>query len=79
VLDGVDVLQASLFKELLKVVHGWPHLTLAAACGHHGMLHIRAACLLVDAIIVSHDRGLLTVLLAPFLVALLDILDGDVM
>jgi hypothetical protein len=37
-LDGVGVVQASLLKELLKVVHGWPRLTLAAAhdsCGAH--------------------------------------------
>jgi hypothetical protein len=53
------VIQASLLKELLKVLRGWPHLELATARDLHGMLHARAAYLLVDGtIIVGHCRSL---------------------
>jgi hypothetical protein len=82
VLDGVGVVWACLFKELLEVVHGWPRLMLATAYDHRSVLHVRAACLLLDvAIIVDRDCGLLAVLLVPpiaALCALLSILDGDI-
>jgi hypothetical protein len=82
VLDGVGVVWTSLFEELFEVVCGRPRLTLAAACGHHGVHHTRAACLFVGAtIIIGRGCGLLVVVLAPLLVALgalLGILDGDV-
>jgi hypothetical protein len=74
------VIQASLLKELLKVLRGWPHLELATARDLHGMLHARAAYLLVDStIIVGH--GLLVALFAPLIAAhgsLHCILDGKV-
>jgi hypothetical protein len=81
VLDEVGVVWASLFKELLKVVCGRLRLTHAATCSHRSALHIGAAYLLVDAVVISDSCGLLTALLAPVpaaLGALLGILNGDI-
>jgi hypothetical protein len=52
-LDGVGVVRANLFKEIFEVVCGWLCLTLAAAYDHHGVLHARATCLPVDALLSS--------------------------
>jgi hypothetical protein len=71
---------ASLFKEHLDVARGQPCLMLVVAYSHCGALHVGAACLLIDAIIINHAHSLLMVLLAPLLAALgilLGILDGD--
>jgi hypothetical protein len=82
VLDGVRVVRASLLLELLKVIRGWPHLTLANTCSGHSAHHAGAACLLVvAAVIAGRECGLLTSLLAPLLAALgtlLGILDDDI-
>jgi hypothetical protein len=59
----------SFFKELLEVVRRQSRLTLAVAGGLCGALHVRAACLLVDAAAVI-DRGLLVALFTPLLVSL---------
>jgi hypothetical protein len=77
VLDRVGMVRVSLFKKLLKVVHGRSCLMLAAAYGHRGMLHTSAASLSVDAILVI-GRDLLAVLLVPLLAALLGILECDI-
>jgi hypothetical protein len=76
------MVQANHLKELLKVVRGWPLMSLAAACDSHDAHLDIVACLLVDAAIIT-DRGcgLLAALLAPLLAALgslLGILDDDV-
>jgi hypothetical protein len=52
-LDGVGVVRANLFKEIFEVVCGWLCLTLVAAYDHHGVLHARATCLPVDALLSS--------------------------
>jgi hypothetical protein len=50
-------------------------LMLATTCGGRGAHHVGAVCLLiVVAIVADHVCGPLTVLLAPLLAALLDIL-----
>jgi hypothetical protein len=75
VLDGVGVVWASLLQEILKVIHGWSCLMLATTCGGRGAHHVGVVFLLVVAAIVAdHVCGPLTVLLAPLLAALLDIL-----
>jgi hypothetical protein len=66
VLDGVGVVRASLFKKLFEVVCGWLRLTLAAACDHHGVLHVGATYLPIDATVVI-GCSLLVTLLAPLL------------
>jgi hypothetical protein len=74
------MVRSSLFKELLEVVCGWPRLTLAATRDCHGVLHVGAAYLHVEVIIIV-GCGLLLVLLMPFLVALgalLGVLDGNI-
>jgi hypothetical protein len=74
------MLWASLFKELLKVVCGWPPLALAAACNLRSMAHTGATCSLVDAAIVV-SRGLLAALFSNLLATygtLHGILDGDI-
>jgi hypothetical protein len=68
VLDGVGMVQVSLFEELLKVVHGRLCLMLPAA---HDL------CSLLDVGPIVIGRGLLEVLLASLLAALLGILSGD--
>jgi hypothetical protein len=79
VLDGVGVVQASLLKELLKVVCGRPRLTLAAAYGGRGAHQAGAIRLLVVATIIDgRDCSLLMVLFVPLPSALLGILDDDV-
>jgi hypothetical protein len=66
VLDGVGVVWVSLPKELLEVVHGQSRLTLGTAHGSRGALHVRAACLLVDAnVVAGHGCSLLKMLLVP--------------
>jgi hypothetical protein len=81
VLDGVSMVRTSLLKELLKVVHGWSHLMLAAACDGCGTHNAGGTRLIVDAAIVA-DRncGLLMALLVPLLATLgtlPDILEDD--
>jgi hypothetical protein len=82
VLDGVGVVQTSLLKELLEVVHGRPRMMLAAACCNHDVHHIGAACLLaITTVTISRGCGLFKTLLAPLpatLGTLPSILDGDV-
>jgi hypothetical protein len=60
VLDGVGVVRVSLLKELLKAIHGRPHLMFATTytgrCGHN----IKAALLLVAADITGRRCSLLT-------------------
>jgi hypothetical protein len=73
VLDGVGVVWACFFKELLEVVCRWSCLALAIACGLYGMLYGGAACLLVDATSIL-DCDLLA-LFAPFLAGLGILLD----
>jgi hypothetical protein len=69
VLDGIGVIRANLFKELLKVVRGRPCLAPAAARVLCCMLRARAACQLVDTAVII-DSCLLVVLFAPILAAL---------
>jgi hypothetical protein len=77
--DRVGVVRANLLKELLEVVHGWPRLTLAAAYDSCDTHHNGVACLFVYATaVIGRGCGLLVVLLAPLLAALLDIPDDDV-
>jgi hypothetical protein len=66
VLDGVGMVQASFFEELLEVVYGWSCLALAAADGLYGTLYTRAACSLIDVVIVV-GCDLLVVLFTPLL------------
>jgi hypothetical protein len=63
-LYGVGVVQARFSDELLEVV-----------CGLCGTLHARAACSLVDAVVVV-GRGILATLFAPLLIGL-GTMNGD--
>jgi hypothetical protein len=82
VLDGAGMARASLLKELLKVIYGWPLQTLATVFGSRGAHRDRVACLFPNAaIICSRGCGLLVVLFVPLLAALgalLGVLDDDV-
>jgi hypothetical protein len=69
VLDGVGVIRANLFKELLKVVRGRLCLTPAAARVLCCVLRARAACQLVDTAVIV-GSCLLVMLFAPILAAL---------
>jgi hypothetical protein len=68
VLDGVGVVRACFFKELLEVVHRRSCLVLPVACGLCSVLHDGATCFLIDAIAVDH--GLLAALFVPLLACL---------
>jgi hypothetical protein len=80
VLDSVGVIQACFFEELLEVVLSQLYIELAIIHDLCGVFSAGDARLLVDAAI-DVDSGLLTVLLAPLLAGLGDLLgtlDGDV-
>jgi hypothetical protein len=66
VLDGVGMVQARFFEELLKVVLVRSCLMLASARGLCGALDSRADCSLIDATVVA-SYGLLAVLFALLL------------
>jgi hypothetical protein len=80
VLDGVAVVQASHFKERLKMVGGWTRLVHASDHNLGDVFYARAICSLVDAAVVI-SCGLLAILFAPLPTAtgtLLRILGGDI-
>jgi hypothetical protein len=79
VFDGVDVIRAHFFEELLEVVLGRSCLALAVTRGLYSMFHDGAICLLIAAAAIV-DCGLLAALVAPLLAslgALLGTLDGN--
>jgi hypothetical protein len=80
VLDGVAVVQASHFKERLKMVGGRTRLVHAGDHNLGDVFYARAICSLVDAAVVI-SCGLLAILFAPLPTAigtLLRILGGDI-
>jgi hypothetical protein len=77
-LDGVGVIQACFFEELLKVVLRRSYLALVVSCSLCGVFGAGAACPLIDTA-VDISCGLLVALLASLLSglgALLGTLDG---
>jgi hypothetical protein len=79
VLDGVGVIRACFFKELLEVVLRRSCQALAITCGLYGVFSTTAANPLID-VAIDIGCGLLAVLLVPLLAglgALLGTLDGD--
>jgi hypothetical protein len=75
VIDGVGVVWARFFEELLEVVHGQLRLPPAIAHDLYGVLHVGAACSLIDAAVVI-DCSLMAALF-KLLLAGLGTLDDD--
>jgi hypothetical protein len=69
VLDGVGLVWARFFEDLLEVLHRQSCLPRVVAYGLCGVLRARAACLLIDVAAVV-DHGLIAALFAPFLASL---------